>query len=332
MNLWIFTHGDGDGLCAGALAFAAHPEAHVFFTHPYGLLEDLDQVRSQDIVIICDIALSESHLPKILERFLTIDRHGELLYIDHHPLPETISHSAIPGQVIHALGSSASELAYSFFESELSPLHSRVAIYGAIADYLDNTPLIRQLLKKWDKRRIYFETGILVQGIGGLKGDYDFKRDIVSNLAENTPPSFNDELIKLALENTQREEEMLQELKRYIHIVGEVAYVLNVSFSLGKTALYAAALADASVGIAGEDRKDMVDMSLRTCREDVDLNKMLRQVAPKFGGSGGGHPAAAGARVPKENFVDFVKELNRALKRDDSLASQDSGNFQTVHE
>jgi len=55
-----------------------------------------------------------------------------------------------------------------------------------------------------------------------LKGDYDFKRDIVSNLAENTPPSFNDELIRLALENTQREEEMLQELKRYIHIVGEV--------------------------------------------------------------------------------------------------------------
>lgn len=314
MDIWIFTHGDGDGLCAGALAFAAHPEAHVFFTHPYGLLEDLDQVRDQDVIIICDIAFSEIHLPKLLETFSTIERDGELIYIDHHPLPETISQDDIPGKVVVTLGSSASELAYSFFKSRLSSLQSRVAIYGAIADYLDNTSLMRRLLKEWDKRRIYFETGILVQGIEGLKRDYDFKREIVSNLAENTPPIFHNELIENAIKNTRREEEILHELRKCIHVVGEVAYVLNVPFSLGKTALYTRALANASVGVAGEERKDMVDMSLRTCKEDVDLNKMLRRITPNYGGSGGGHPAAAGARVPKERFVEFIEEMSKALK------------------
>jgi RecJ-like exonuclease len=316
LNLWIFTHGDGDGLCAGALALASHPDARVFFTNPYGLYEDLAQVGSQDAVIICDIALSESYLPKLLERFSTIDENGELIYIDHHPLSEAISRSDIPGEVIHALGSSASELTYSFFQTKLSLLQSRIAIYGAIADYLDNTPIIHQLLRKWDKRKIYFETGIIAQGIVGLKRDYGFKREIVSKLAENVSPSFHNELSKLALEHTQEEEEVLQELKRYIHVVGEVAYVLNVSFSLGKTALYARTLADALVGVSGEYRKDVVDMSLRTHEKYVDLNKILRRITPKFGGSGGGHPAAAGARIPKDKFVDFIEELNRALKDD----------------
>jgi len=33
----------------------------------------------------------------------------------------------------------------------------------------------------------------------------------------------------------------------------------------------------------------------------------------RLGGSGGGHPNAAGARIPKENFRKFLEELNRNL-------------------
>ena len=106
---------------------------------------------------------------------------------------------------------------------------------------------------------------------------------------------------------------MLRELKEHIQVHGNVAYTINFPFSLGKTALYARAMAGALVGVAGEDRKEMVDMSLRACEDGVDLNRLLRRIAPKFGGSGGGHPLAAGARVPKKNFENFVKELNKCL-------------------
>ena len=57
MEVRVFTHGDGDGLCAGAVALAAHPEAHVFFTHAFGLTEDLKQADNHGTVIVCDIAL-----------------------------------------------------------------------------------------------------------------------------------------------------------------------------------------------------------------------------------------------------------------------------------
>ncbi|MEM2925637.1 MAG: DHHA1 domain-containing protein [Methanocellales archaeon] len=314
MNTWILTHGDADGLCSGALALAAYPEAHVFFTNPYGLLEDLAAIEEASLVIICDIALSEGRLSQVLEKFKAIEKKGELIYIDHHPLPEGISRELLPNRIAHEIGYSAAELTYRFFQSKLNPRHSRVAIYGAIGDYLEHTLFIQQLLEKWDKRTIYFESGIIIQGIEGRKRDYTLKRNIISRLASNLPPSFDSKLIELAIEHSRREEAAILELPDKVQVKGDIAYVLNYPFSLGKTALYISSLTNALIGIAGEDWKGMVDMSLKTRSLEINLNKLLREICPKLGGSGGGHPSAAGARVPKQYFERFLDELNEYLR------------------
>jgi len=313
MDTWVFTHGDADGLCAGALALAANPDAHVFFTHPYGLEEDLNEAKKTDRIIICDVALSESHLTRLLRSFSEITKKGDLIYIDHHPLPERVSKEEIPGKIIHSLGSSASELTYMFFRSKLDPMHARTAIMGAIGDYLDDTPVIQRLLERWDKRTLYFESGLLIQGIEGQKRNHELKRSIVANLANNLPPSFDRRLVELAIQNTHLEEVVIRELKNKAKTWGRVAYILNFPFSHGKTATYIRGLSDALVGIAGEERKNMIDMSLRACSREIDLNRILRRITLKIGGSGGGHPNAAGARIPKEKFKDFLRELDRSL-------------------
>mgnify|MGYP000533551439 CR=1 FL=1 len=110
---WIFTHGDCDGICSGALALSVSPNAKVFFTHPYGLVEDLQLVNSDERVLICDIALSETNLDRTLRRFEEISRKGSIVYIDHHPLPEGIRPADIPGVVVHREDHSASELTYT---------------------------------------------------------------------------------------------------------------------------------------------------------------------------------------------------------------------------
>ncbi|MEM2696052.1 MAG: DHH family phosphoesterase [Thermoproteota archaeon] len=120
-------------------------------------------------------------------------------------------------------------------------------------------------------------------------------------------------LLDSALENTRREEEIVQRIGDYMRVYGDVAYALDVPFSLGKTAIYVRAAAGVSVGVAGERRRGLVDMSLRTCRADLDLNRILRRIAPRLGGSGGGHPMAAGARVPEEKFELFIEELSKAI-------------------
>lgn len=313
MATWILTHGDTDGICAGALCLATHQGAHVFFTRPTGLAEDLEQVQPNDVVIICDIALPETTLPEILDKFHLIANKGTLVYIDHHPLSPKVTLADIPGMVDHEIGPSASEIAFKTFKSSLPPAMSRVAIYGAIGDYADDTALMQELLLNWDKRALYFEVGTLVQGIEFSGRDYEFKRKVLRELSENRLPSANKKLVELALKEAEEEDVAILKIKENVKTVGKVSYVLDPNFSLGKTAIYAKALANTSIGIGAETRNEIIDMSLRTSDKEIDLDKILRELAPKFGGAGGGHALASGARVPKNMFEEFVKELNAVL-------------------
>jgi len=95
-----------------------------------------------------------------------------------------------------------------------------------------------------------------------------------------------------------------------VKVVGKVAYVLDIDWSLSKSAIYSRAQTGALVGIGAETRDKYIDMSLRTHSDKLDLNGMVIAITQKIGGSGGGHPMAAGAKVPKEKFKIFVEELN----------------------
>jgi RecJ-like exonuclease len=284
-------------------------------------MEDLNLAAESDTVIVCDISLPENKLTQVLDRFSELSEKGSLTYIDHHPLPETVLIDDIPGKVVYNSLSSTSELAYSFFQDRLDPLHARKAIYGAIADYLDNTPLIQILLRRWDKRTLYLETGILVQGVESLGRNDEFRRRIANNLANNSPPSRDEELVRMAIQYTRREWEVVSELKGQTKVEGRIAYTLNFPFSLGKTATYLSGIRGILVGIAGEKRRENIDMSLRTCDENIDLNALLRKIAPEMGGSGGGHPMAAGARVPEKNFEKLLRELNANLESKNKVKS-----------
>ena len=57
----ILTHGDSDGICSGAIAKTAYPDAYVYFTCPVNLLDKLSLIEDVETLIICDIALDERH-------------------------------------------------------------------------------------------------------------------------------------------------------------------------------------------------------------------------------------------------------------------------------
>jgi single-stranded-DNA-specific exonuclease len=313
MPTWILVHGDSDGICSGALALAANPGARVFFTSPVKLAKDLKMIDAGSSAVICDIALNGDTLPQVLDGMRVLSSRNTLLYIDHHPLPPGVDLTGFPAKVIHELGPCASELTYKSLRDKLPKMTSRIAIYGAIGDYADDTPFIRELLKDWDKRTLYFEAGVLVQGLEGSRNDMGFKREIVSLLSENRLPSSSGDLLGRALTQTHEEEHALARIERTVRRIGEVAYVLDVGASVSKAATYARVVAGASVGIAGEIINDTVDMSLRTERDDVDLNAILRNIAQRFGGSGGGHPKASGARIPNASFQKFVEALSASI-------------------
>lgn len=307
----ILTHGDSDGVCSGAIAKSAYPDSDVYFTSPIGVLDELHLADGYENVIICDIAVDESKCIDLFKRLGEIAENSNLTYIDHHPLPEKCISA---DWLHHDLTVCASELTYKVLEKRLSRDMRRVAIYGAIGDYYDNTPSVKEWLRDWDKRSLFFQAGTLIQALIYAGRNYDFKRKLLLPLSQDRIPTEIPNVLKYAKEGADLEEKLRIHVKKEVRTLENLAYVVDPNGYMSKSAIYAASYGRKDVGISAEYRhkRHAYDMSMRS-RDTVDLNVLLRRIAPKFGGSGGGHAAAAGARIPKESFKAFLREFDKAI-------------------
>jgi single-stranded-DNA-specific exonuclease len=310
----ILTHGDSDGVCSGAIAKCAYPESDVYFTSPVGVIDDLKTADAYNNIIICDIAVDERLCSSLYKRLEELAEHSNLYYIDHHPLPDNCFDV---DWLHHDIKVCGSELTYKVFEKRLNRDMRRVAIYGAIGDYYDNTPSIKKWTLDWDKRSLFFQAGTLIQALIFAGRDYDFKRKALYPLSHNIIPSEIHDVLYFAKLGSKLEESLRHRIKKHVKVLDNIAYVVDPKGYMSKSAIYAASSGMRGVGISAEyrHRKHVYDMSLRS-RDKVDLNMILREVAPQFGGTGGGHASAAGARIPRESFEDFLHELDKAISRE----------------
>ncbi|NHV99876.1 MAG: DHH family phosphoesterase [Thaumarchaeota archaeon] len=313
MGQIILAHGDCDGVCAASIVLAARRDAKVVFTNPAGLLSELKSIEAGSIIIL-DVALTSKHKNEIISEFKRLSLKNEVIYLDHHPLPQGLNVNKLPVRTLKGVrGACASELAYTCFKNDLEPEMSRVAIYGAIGDYSDNTPGVRRLLEKWDKRELYLEAGILVAALEGVRRmDFDFKRSLVNYLSENKLPSADRNLVEMALREAERDEEMRRVVKSLVKTHGNVSYVVNVEWSLGKAATYARAYGETIIGVAADEHGEKIDLSIRSIGLR-NLHRITSSVAEALGGLGGGHANAAGAMIPRGKLLDFVEMLNEKL-------------------
>lgn len=319
----ILTHGDSDGICSGAIAKTAYPDAYVYFTSPVSLLDKLRFIEDVETLIICDIAIDErycSELHSVLNKFA---EKCDLYYIDHHPLPKNYVKE---DWFYHNTEVCSSELTYRVFENRLSRDMRRVAIYGAIGDFCDNTPHIKNWVRDWDKRSLYFQAGTLIQAIIHKGREYEFKRELLEPLSNDVIPSNIPGLLELAREAAINEEKNRLFVKENVEALENSAYIVNPNNSISKAAIYAASYGRREVGIAAEyrDRKGVYDLSIRS-RGEIDINRVLRSVAPKFGGSGGGHPLAAGARIPEKFLNAFLRTFDKKLGEAKEMMNNRSG-------
>ncbi|MDD2340747.1 MAG: DHH family phosphoesterase [Methanosarcina sp.] len=319
----ILTHGDSDGICSGAIAKTAYPDAYVYFTSPVSLLDKLRFIEDVETLIICGIAIDErycSELHSVLNKFA---EKCDLYYIDHHPLPKNYVKE---DWFYHNTEVCSSELTYRVFENRLSRDMRRVAIYGAIGDFCDNTPHIKNWVRDWDKRSLYFQAGTLIQAIIHKGREYEFKRELLEPLSNDVIPSNIPGLLELAREAAINEEKNRLFVKENVEVLENSAYIVNPNNSISKAAIYAASYGRREVGIAAEyrDRKGVYDLSIRS-RGEIDINRVLRSVAPKFGGSGGGHPLAAGARIPEKFLNAFLRTFDKKLGEAKEMMNNRSG-------
>ena len=314
MDTWIIAHRDADGVCSASITLAARPNARIYFSHPIGLYRDLEKPKKGDEIFIFDISLAEDTLHKTLPRLADLCEHGAVTYMDHHPLPSNVTVNMIPGTVRHCMELCATELAYREFRNVIPSDMSRVAIYGAIGDYKEKTALIQKLIEDWDKSALYYESGTLLEGLETDRKDYDFMRRITRLLSKNELPSSDDELVSRARQQARMEEEQRKIVGKQVKTMGNIAYVIDVPGAIGTAALYSRVTKKAWIGVAGTTTNEMVDLSCRSNNPKSNLDVLLRSECGKFGGVGGGHPQAAGARIPADQLMDFLKSLSLTAK------------------
>jgi single-stranded-DNA-specific exonuclease len=312
MRTAILTHGDCDGVCSGALALAANPGAKVFFTNPVSILSDIAEAKGCERLVACDLAINISTVKRFMALMDEQSRESEIIYIDHHPLP--------PGfqapWLFHDIEACGALLTYLYFRKDLDRDMSRVAMYGAIGDYRDNTPLAAELTLQWDKRSLYYEGGIVSQGVERERRDYDFKREMVGALSRNLLPSGITELAARAADASREENDMRKRVEKNIVSMDKLSYVIDPHGSLSKAAIYARAYGNRPVGVSAEhrDEKGRYEISVRAVT-GYGLNILLDRIATKYGGTGGGHSMAGGARVPDKDLMPFLRDLDAALSR-----------------
>ncbi len=306
----IFTHGDCDGICSGALALAAHEDASIFFSNPVSILDDLDEADGAGRIIVCDIAINLPRARAVKNKIAQLSKKAEVFYIDHHPRPPRFNVSWL----VHDTNACAAQLTYEQFRKSLDPDMSRVAIYGAIGDYKDQTPLALELLKTWDSRSLYYEAGTIAQGIAIGRKDYDHKREIVRLLSKNVLPSQIPSLAKNAIKASLMEDELRLRIEKNVVRLDNVSYVIDMEGFISKAAIYAHIYGGTCVGVAAEylKSKDVYDVSIRA-KGDCDLNVLVDRAARRCGGTGGGHPVAAGGRIPAACIIDFINDLDSML-------------------
>ncbi len=319
----IMCHGDCDGITSGAIALAAIPGSRIWLTNPISLDDDLRRIRDKpERIIITDIALNDRSLKKIFAEMIRLTNLGvEIIYIDHHPLPKGMHQNDIPATtVVHREDGCAAELAYLHFEKKLGWEQKILAAIGAVGDYAMDTPFAKKVLRDFDARSIAFQAAIIVQALGEIptSDDLNMKRSIIERLALGMLPSDLNNLVERALRGSVVE----RAVREYVHEQAEnkknLGYILDIptggGFN-GKGALFAASVKDKAVGVCGNTKGKKISISIRRRDENIDLNLVARKAAKEVRGSGGGHPAAAGATIKYEHWDKFLNLLDYEIQK-----------------
>jgi single-stranded-DNA-specific exonuclease len=320
MKTTILTHADCDGICAGAIALAKFPDANMFFTKPVSLYHDLMNTEA-DRIIIADIALTKRDAPKIVKLF---GEKGEIQYFDHHIIPRTVKKQEIGKRTkvfLHELDTSSSELIYRYYQKEIPRERVWIAIYGAIGDYSDDTEFVKERILNWDRRALFFEVSTIVLGTKNEEFEsYNAKRRIARTLARGENPSDVPGLVRSAKRAVNREFDLYEIIKRKAKTYGKIAYVKDLpSFGFrGPSALFAATVRGKPLGLYVHVRDRYVDITMRA-RAKLRLNELAEKAAEEVSGSGGGHPEAAGAKIPVGSFNTFLKKLDKMMKKLDKM-------------
>jgi oligoribonuclease NrnB/cAMP/cGMP phosphodiesterase (DHH superfamily) len=317
-NFCISHSKDVDGIGSAALVLAARGGGFKLTGYDE-VLEDLGEVPAGvDSFVLCDIGVDQSRLAQFVDQLGALAKRCEVTYIDHHYLSaESARRLRRAGvKLVHDVEECASMLTYQTFRSELPEEAKKIALYGAVTDYMDASPLAKKMMEREDRLFILLEAGLLSNSVAERGDDMEYVRMLAEELSKMKQPHEIDRVPKLAVEQLRRTLNVARDVKRGGKKMEMLAYMKTDEHATGSIAKLLIGAFDVPVGVAFREKNEpgWYEVSFRGTSDcKVHLGRVVGRLAEKYGGGGGGHKLAAGCRIPRGKIVSLLKDLNRRL-------------------
>lgn len=330
-SVHVVTRGNVDGIISSALALAVHPRAQVTYVPSTGgAVDRLRRDLSSDLLVLADLGRTPD-LVKTLEA--KNDAGQDVLVLDHHP--QWTTPTGVDPRPRHPEGArvdavegpSAASVTLSHFAGR-NELQASARLQGlaAVADIADrcHSPHLDAAVRRWGRETIEVEARTLDFAWRLQVEDDGFRRSAARRLAAGSFPSEIEEVRRRHERVVQegRWPRALQRARQAIEVRGDVA-VLDARrerpnlLGFGSRALSAAAR-DRGCSLAalvnGDGNEASVSLRAADGAEaaDVDLGTFMETFTGEHGVAGGGHPDAAGGRVPRATVPTLLSELAEA--------------------
>jgi nanoRNase/pAp phosphatase (c-di-AMP/oligoRNAs hydrolase) len=307
------THGDDvDGLTSGALMIRLF-DANVIPANYDDLEEALKGVGEDvDKLFITDLNLREALLP-LIEGIM---RYASVTIIDHHPMEKSLRDalSGLGVEIVHDTRDCASILVYDHFKDRLEVDAARIAAYAAVSDMFEDGPVASCLMDGMDRKFVQNEALMLSAALGCDQSE-TFKRRLLNELSHYAYPHRIKGVVEASVCQLEKivkiKETVLGRAKR----MGRLAVMeCSDESSTGEVANIVMDTLLVPVGMCWKDQGVMVNISLRGERRlSQHLGDIASRLSKKYGGFGGGHARASGAKVPKDKLNTFIADLAAVL-------------------
>ncbi|MDA4113617.1 MAG: DHHA1 domain-containing protein [Thaumarchaeota archaeon] len=308
---------DADGLCSAALTIAAR--GGTFRLTDYDqLIDELDGIpKDATELVLCDLGTDPSRFEEFRNKMEELTRRLKVTYIDHHYLSAEMKGELerLGIHLVHDVDECSSMLTYSTFNRLLPAESSYLAIFGAVTDYMDSSPLAGKMMERFDRQFVLLESTLLSYAISNQAREIRYIEMLVESLSRMEMPHTIEGVSTFALRQAETVRKLAGEVGRKGSTLGKLAYMETEQSSTGNVAKLLLGAFNVQVGVSYRARSDgRVEMSLRCTSEcKVHLGQTISEIAGRHGGNGGGHAKAAGASIPAQELLPVLREFEARL-------------------
>lgn len=311
---------DVDG-CVSASIIKMATNSKFLLTNYGGINKSLKRIKNvYDIVYICDLGINDT----IIEELERVRSFSELVYIDHHHVDESLltQLKEMGVEIIHDLRDCASVLTFNLFQEHIPREAGLLACYGAYSDRLENGHLAKEIIQKFDRDFVLFETMLLTYALD--RADLNLRKKIVKSLSNLEYPHNIDNVTTHALNQVNRIAELRKEISTKSSTYGKIAYMESKDDSTSVIANLLLDVCEADIGLSYKiSSKKISDISLRSKNSlKIHLGKITSHLSTQMDGIGGGHPHASGARIPTTKLKEFIHALKNNLDKNNNTGDE----------